>query len=297
MEWVREKFPSTETTQDHHDILRDKQIDAVCVVTPVTTHATIAKEAVLADKDVFVEKPLADSAHNAEDLVHTAARTQRVLMVGQVYQYSPAVLEIQRVLRQDAARVFYVNALRMNQGAGYYDVSVIWDLAPHDLAITYSIMGKLPRTVSAIGRNYTGGRQLDMAYIEIEFDEGQLAHIHVSWLSPERTRLLHIATDKHMISFDDLQPAEKVRISGKGIDNRLTAGQREVIDLGFKPGEITVPKLGGEEPLARECGHFLDCVRKRTKPLTDGEFGLSVVRMLEAAQRSAEYGGAKVLLA
>ncbi len=297
LEWIREKFPAIQTTQDHHQILQDKDINAVCVVTPVSTHATIAKEAMRAGKDVFVEKPLAHSVREAEDAVRVAAEHQRILMVGQVYQYSPAVLEIQRVLRQDAPRIFYVNALRMNQGAGYYDVSVIWDLAPHDLAITYSIMGRLPRTVSAIGRNYTGGRTLDMAYIEVEFDEGQLAHVHVSWLSPERTRLLHIATDKQMISFDDLQPKNKLRISNTGIDNRLTAGDRAVVDLGFKPGDIRIPDLGGEEPLARECSHFLECIRTRQKPLTDGEFGLNIVRMLEGAQRSADYGGAKVLLA
>lgn len=296
LEWVREKFPDVETVQDHKRILEDEEITAVCVVTPVSTHFSIAREALEAGKDVFVEKPLADSARRAEKLVETAAESRRVLMVGQVYQYSPAVEEIQRVLREEEARVFYVNALRMNQGAGYYDVSVIWDLAPHDLAIIYSIMGRLPRAVSAIGRNYTGGRMLDMAYIETEFDEGQLAHVHVSWLSPERTRLVHIATDKHMISFDDLQPSQKVRISGKGIDNRLAAGEREVLDLGFKAGEIRIPPLPGEEPLARECAHFLECVRERWKPRTDGEFGFNVVRMLEAAQQSAGYGGAKVLL-
>jgi predicted dehydrogenase len=297
LEWVRDKFPDVETTQDYREILNDEEIEAVCIVTPVSTHAPIAKEAMLAGKDVFVEKPLADSVRNSADLVQTAANLSRVLMVGQVYQYSPAVLEIQRVLQKDTARVFYVNAMRMNQGVGYYEVSVIWDLAPHDLAIAYSIMGKMPRAVSAIGRNYTGGRQLDMAYIQAEWSDGQLAHIHVSWLSPERLRLLQVATDKHMISFDDSQPVDKVRISGKGIDNRLTSGDRQVVDLGFKHGEILTPPLSKEEPLASECAHFLDCVRHRTKPLTDGEFGYDVVRMLEAAQSSAEYGGAKVLLA
>lgn len=297
LEWVREKFPHVETTQDYREILRDKEIQAVCIVTPVSAHAPIAKEAMLAGKDVFVEKPLADSVRNSETLVRTAADQTRILMVGQVYQYSPAVLEIQRVLSQDAAKVFYLNAMRMNQGVGYYEVSVIWDLAPHDLAIAYSVMGKMPQAMSAIGRCYTGGRQLDMAFIEAEWPDGQLAHVHVSWLSPERFRLLQIATDKHMISFDDSQPVNKVRISAKGIDNRLTSGDRQVVDLGFKAGEIVTPVLSKEEPLASECAHFLHCVRHRTQPLTDGEFGYNVVRMLEAAQRSAEYGGAKVLLA
>lgn len=285
------RYPGVATTTRLTDVLADDSTSVVCIATPISTHYELASQALERGKHVFVEKPLAASSKEAKKLADLAAKHKRVLMVGHIFQFSPAVRKIKEVLdRKELGRVFYISCTRVNLGIHQKDVSVIWDLAPHDISIVLHLLGEAPVRVGAVGKAFIQKGIPDVAFMNLEFPSGTLAHVEMSWLAPSKVRNTIIVGSKKMLIYDDTQVSEKVKIFDHGVDYRdpQTFGE---FQLSYRTGDVVSPKLENYEPLAAEIDHLLDCVEKGKTPLTDGQSGLEVVKVLEAAERSLSAGG------
>jgi predicted dehydrogenase len=296
LESIRSRFPDLRFTQSYEEVLKSPEVDGVLIATPVGTHAPLAKAALDAGKHVFVEKPLAASVREANDLVEHADRAGRTLMVGHTFEYSPPVLKIQKLIRDgELGRIFFVSSMRVNLGLHQRDVSVIWDLAPHDFSILFSWVGERPESVAVTGNAFVRKGVPDVAFIAVKFPSGIIAHIEVSWLAPSKLRRTTVVGDKKMLVYDDTEAVEKVKIFDRGVDYKdpETFGE---FQLAYRTGDILSPKLDSFEPLAMETLEFLQAIDDGKKPRTDGRSGLRVVEALEAAQKSLEMGGAPVRL-
>ncbi|MDQ7780020.1 MAG: Gfo/Idh/MocA family oxidoreductase [Planctomycetota bacterium] len=288
------RYPGANTTTRVADVLDDAETELVCVVTPISTHFDLAARALERGKHVFVEKPLAASTDEAQKLVKLAAKHKRILMVGHVFEYSPPVRKIKEILdRNELGKIHYISCTRVNLGIHQKDVSVIWDLAPHDVSILLYLLGEEPRRVSAMGRACIQKRIPDVAFMNLEFPSGVIAHVEISWLSPSKIRNTIVVGSKKMLIYDDTQISEKVKIFDHGVNyhDPETFGE---FHLSYRTGDIVSPKVDTYEPLSAEIEHLLDCVEKGTKPVSDGLSGLRAVRVLESADRSLANGGKPV---
>jgi len=248
----------------------------------------------LAGKDVLVEKPLAASTAQALELIRLARERERVLMTGHTFLYNPAVEELRRLVQSgELGRVYYVDTARLSLGLFQRNLNVIWDLAPHDVSILFHLLGRIPRAVSARGSTCVRPDIHDVAYLELQFDGGLSAQIHVSWLDPAKVRRITIVGDRKMVVYNDVSPAEKIRIYDKGVEAPVTDSFGE-FQLSYRQGQVTIPHIPWQEPLRLECEHFVECVRTRRVPRTSGLQGLAVVSVLEAADRSLASGGVRV---
>ena len=293
LEYVGSRYPGVRLLSDHHDRLAT-DIDAVVIASPIHTHYTLAREALLAGKHVLVEKPLATNVEEAADLVTVARRRRRVLMAGHTFLYNPAVQELRRLVQSgDLGRIYYGDAARLNLGLFQRHANVLWDLAPHDISILMHVLGQDPVMVSARGSTCVQAGVHDVCYVEIQFSAGTSAHVHVSWLDPDKVRRLTLVGDRRMAVFDDVSPTTKLRIYDQGVECPVADNYGE-FELAYRHGEIVIPYIAWREPLRLECEHFLDCVRRGNRPLSDGEQGLAVVATLEAAERSLRSGGLRV---
>ena len=293
LEYVGSRYPGVRLLSDHHDLLAT-DIDAVVIASPIHTHYTLAREALLAGKHVLVEKPLATNVEEAADLVTVARRRRRVLMAGHTFLYNPAVQELRRLVQSgDLGRIYYGDAARLNLGLFQRHANVLWDLAPHDISILMHVLGQDPVMVSARGSTCVQAGVHDVCYVEIQFSAGTSAHVHVSWLDPDKVRRLTLVGDRRMAVFDDVSPTTKLRIYDQGVECPVADNYGE-FELAYRHGEIVIPYIAWREPLRLECEHFLDCVRRGNRPLSDGEQGLAVVATLEAAERSLRSGGLRV---
>ncbi len=287
-------YPSVNTTTDMGSILRDPGIQAVIVATPMSTHYRLAKTLLEAGKHVFVEKPLAGSVKEAKELIEIARRKNLRLMVGHTFEYSPPVNKVKEILDSgEIGDVYYFDSYRVNLGLFQPDLSVVWDLAPHDVSIiNYFVGGRRPVSVNANGQSYTEGHVQDVANITIKFENNIMAHIVVSWLAPSKFRRTTIVGTKKMVVYDDMEPEEKVKIYDKGVEfSHEEIAQSQVI---YRTGDVHAPRIKSVEPLREEMAHFVDCIRTGATPRSDGESGLRVVRILEAAQRSINENGREV---
>jgi predicted dehydrogenase len=291
LERVSRRYPSTRVTQDWTEILKDPFIDAVAVATPVSTHYALARQALLAGKHVFVEKPLAVRSDEAEDLTRLARRKGLVLMVDHVFVYSPAVQKIGEIIRSgQLGDLYYFDSVRVNLGLFQKDINVIWDLAPHDLSIMDFLLGSRPRSLSATAvKHIKRARLEDVAYITVRYANGLIGHVHVNWLAPAKIRRILIGGSKRMVVYDDTDPVEKVKVYDKGVMPLKTYRQVE-----YRLGDMWAPHLDSTEALRLALKHFVDCVRTGRRPLTDGDAGARVVRLLEASTRSARLGGREI---
>ncbi len=278
-------------TADPEDVFSNDEIQAVLIATPVPTHFELAHRAILAGKDVFVEKPMTLALEDAETLVAEAEKHGRVLMVGHLLEYHPCVVRMKELLDAgELGKPYYMYSQRLNLGRIRKDENALWSFAPHDISIIMHILDMEPVSVSARGAAYIRSEVEDVAFLDIHFDDGVVAHIHVSWLDPHKVRRTTLVGSKKMVVFDDMEPAEKIRIYDKGVEpNGRFVGYAESLSLRF--GEVVVPAIQMREPLRIECEHFLECVRERKTPRSDGHDGLRVVRVLDAAQRSLKSGG------
>lgn len=274
----------------------DPEIDAVVIATPAGTHFDLSKRAMLAGKDVFVEKPMSLSVEHARELVDLASDHDRVLMVGHLLEYHPAVQRMKDLVTSgELGKPYYIYSERVNLGRIRNDENALWSFAPHDISIILHLLEEEPVEVAAIGAAYLQPGIEDVAFLWMRFKENQLAQVHVSWLDPHKIRRTTLVGDKKMVVFDDMQPSEKIKIYNKGVEpNGNCVGYADSFTLRF--GEVTVPALKMTEPLRVECSHFIECVRTRSTPRSDGLDGLRVVRVLSAAQRSLEGGGTPVPL-
>lgn len=294
---VQRLYPSVTTTTDYAELLRNKDIHAVLVATPVAHHYELAKAALLAGKDVFVEKPFTQTSAQGIELVEIAERLGRIIAVDHTFLFTGAVRKIKELVDQRAlGQLLYFDSVRVNLGLFQQDVNVVYDLAPHDLSILMHLIGETPRAVRAMGSCYGNNTMECLAYLHLEYDSGFLAHFHFSWLAPVKIRKTIIAGTTQMVVYDDLEQTEKVKVYDKGvtIDQDPESIARFKVD--YRTGDMYAPKLDHCEALNAEAAHFLKCVRERRTPLADGHSGLGVVRILEAAQQSLREGGTRVIL-
>jgi len=293
LERIKQRYPGVRVTTDFERILDDEAIDAVLIATPISTHYPLAKRVLEAGKHCFVEKPMAYNSREALDLVRTAEARSLTLMVGHTFEYSPPVIKIKEIISSgELGELFYISSSRVNLGLHQKDVSVIWDLAPHDFSILFYWLNQEPVRIVALGKDYVQRGIPDVAFITLEFENGTIANVHVSWLAPSKLRRTAIVGSKKMLVYDDTESIEKVKIFDKGVEYKdpETFGEYQ---LSYRAGDIVSPKLGNYEPLSAEMAHFMDCIETGAKPKSDGVSGLRVVRALEAAERSMRNGGDK----
>jgi predicted dehydrogenase len=293
LDHVGSRYPGLRLYSDPQELLAS-DVDAVVVASPIHTHHALAREALLAGKHVLVEKPLAASVAEAADLLTLARRQRRVLMAGHTFVYNPAVRELRRLVQEgDLGRIYYGDAARLNLGLFQRHVNVLWDLAPHDISILMHVLDQDPVMVSARGSTCVQADVHDVCYLEIQFSGGPSAHVHVSWLDPDKVRRLTLVGDRRMAVFDDVSAASKLRVYDRGVERPVTDNYGE-FELAYRHGEIVIPYIAWREPLRLECEHFLHCIRSGSQPLSGGEQGLAVVATLEAAERSLRNGGLRV---
>lgn len=292
LEVVSEQFPNCIKTTDYHEILRDEQVQAVAIATPVFTHHKIALDCLRAGKHLLVEKPLASSVAQAEEIVRTAQQVNRVLLVDHTFIYTSAVQKIKQLIDQNAlGNLLYFDSVRINLGLFQHDVNAIWDLAPHDFSIMDYVFKEKPVAVSAQGMSHFGMAQEDIAYVTVYFERNVIAHFHVNWLSPVKIRMIMIGGDKKMLVYDDMQTSEKVKVYDSGVDIDASKSGIYSTLVQYRMGDMYSPKLETTEALRVEATHFKRCVEQGEHPITNGEMGLHVVRLLEAAEKSLRQQG------
>ena len=297
LERVAASCPQSELTQNFDDVLKNPEIAAVAIATPVSTHAPLSLAAMEAGKDVLVEKPLADNVRDAERLVSRARELGRTLMVDHTYIYSPAIRKIKELVDAgELGEIYYIDSVRINLGQFQSDINVLWDLAPHDLAIIDHLLGRLPRSLAAMGVSHTSNDLEDVAYLNLDFGGSLMATFHVNWLSPVKLRHTIIGGSKRSLVFNDLDPVEPIKIYDCGIQLDQTSEARYGILVGYRTGDIWSPNVAHDEPLQNVVQNFADCIRSGKPPVADGEAGLRIVRILEAAQRSIKAQGGRITL-
>jgi predicted dehydrogenase len=290
---VQTRYPAIKTTDDFEEVLRDPRVDAIAIATPVSSHFKLAMKALMAGKHVFVEKPMAATAEEASRMVDEAARRRLVLAVDHTFVHTGAVRKMCELVESGLGDMYYYDSVRVNLGLFQHDVSVIWDLAVHDLSILDYVLPEKPVAVSAIGMSHVTGEPENIAYLTLFFDSKLIAHIHVNWLAPVKVRRTLIGGSNKMIVYDDLEPSEKIKVYDKGITcNSHTYGEKvHQMLVGYRSGDMYAPRLDMTEALKRELEQFIDCIEQNTRPITDGHAGLRVVRILEAATQSLAQRG------
>jgi predicted dehydrogenase len=294
---VQGRYPKINVTTDCRDIFTDPNIDAVAIATPVSTHFHLALAALQAGKHVLVEKPMTISSEQAMRLIEEAEKRNLILMVDHTFVYTGAVRKMRELVASKAiGDIYYYDSVRVNLGLFQHDVNVIWDLAVHDLSIMNYVLGTQPYGVSATGMNHVPGEPENIAYLTLFFEGNLMAHIHVNWLAPVKVRRTLIGGSQKMIVFDDLEPSEKLKIYDKGITLNGNAESVYQMMIGYRTGDMWSPNLDMTEALRTEGLHFIDCIKTGDRPITDGEAGLQVVRILEAATQSLKKQGQLVEL-
>ncbi|MEQ9505799.1 MAG: Gfo/Idh/MocA family oxidoreductase [Hyphomonas sp.] len=295
LELVNKRFPVSKTTTDFQEMLRDPEVDAVAIATPVKTHFPLAMEALKAGKHVWLEKPMAETPQQAKALVDEAEKRGLVLHVDHTFIYTGAVRKIKELIDSgDLGKILYFDSMRVNLGLFQRDVNVISDLGVHDFSILDYLFNEHPVAVSASGINHFPGTPENLAYITLFYDSGLIAHANVSWLAPVKLRQILIGGSKRMITYDDLEPSEKLKIYDKGVSFTDDPQKIQEMRVGYRTGDMWAPKLDGSEALRVEGEHFVDCVINGKTPITDGRLGLRVVEVLEAATNSMRSRGATV---
>lgn len=294
---VRGSYPGVETTTDPASAIRRADVDAIVVATPAGDHFATAKAALEAGKHVLVEKPLALTSAECRDLIATAAARKRTLMVGHTFLYNAAVRKLRDLVASgEIGDVRYLYGSRLNLGTIRRDVDALWNFAPHDVSIAMYVLGAAPERVAARGFSYLQADVADVSFLTLFFPRGVVAQIHVSWLDPHKDRKMTVVGSKKMVVYDDVHPDAKIVIYDKGVDREVSedVGSYGEFQLLLRSGDVSTPQIKFDEPLRVEAAHFLESIAQGTKPLTDGENGLHVVEILEAAHRSMRADGVPV---
>jgi predicted dehydrogenase len=292
---ARKAYPGLETVSEPLEIVRSPNVDAVAVITPVWTHYELARLALEHGKHVFIEKPFTSTSAQAEKLIELAARKKLTIMVDHTFLFTGAVRKIRQLTESEAlGDLYYYDSLRVNLGLFQHDVSVIWDLAPHDLSIMDHIIKAKPEAIVATGEKHLNGVE-DVAFMTIYFPKKVIAHINVNWLSPVKIRTTLIGGEKKMVVWNDLVADEKVRIYDRGVQLNSRDGIRDLL-VSYRSGDMLAPQLEQVEALHVELNYFADCLINNQVPFNDGHAGLRVVKMLEAAEESIRKRGELVTL-
>jgi predicted dehydrogenase len=295
LEFVQIRHPHVEHFLTDMAPMFDLDLDAVVISTPPETHHAIAMQCLKQGLDVLVEKPLATDSREALELVELAEANDRVLLVGHIGVYSPAVRALKEMIEGgELGEIRYVDAVRTGLGMFHPSLNVVWDLAPHDVSILLYLLGRSAESVSTRGVGCVREGVEDVAYMTVMFEDGILAHSRMSWLDPAKTRRLTVIGSEKMVVYDDLESLEKLKVYDKRVNAIRRTDTFGEFQFSYHYGSVVSPYIRFEEPLRLEILHFLDCVRDRARPLTDGQNGLQVVRVIEAAQESLANGGAPV---
>ena len=298
LEWVSRSQPQARGFASPEPMLRDGGIDALVVATPVATHHALALAGLRAGKHVLVEKPMAASGAQCEELIRTARAAGLTLMAGHTFLYSEAVRRLFAIIDSgEIGEVRYINCQRLNLGLFQKDINVAWDLAPHDLSIILRVMGTMPETINCQGNAHVNPGIEDVTNISLKFPGGRFATVQSSWLEPRKVRQMTFVGTRGMIVYDDLEPHGKIRIHDVRVDCPPHYDSFAEFHYSYHYGECRIPHLEQREPLAVMCGHFIDCIRSGGEPLSPGEAGLDVVRVLEACSESLRGGGGPVATA
>ncbi|MDI6739674.1 MAG: Gfo/Idh/MocA family oxidoreductase [Candidatus Edwardsbacteria bacterium] len=287
---AQEIVRSAQTATDLNPALKDPEVNAVIIATNSESHHPLAKQALLGGKHVMVEKPLALSVRDAEDLVQTADNQKLTLMVGHLLLYHPAVRYLKEILNKgELGQILYLYSTRVNLGAIRRNENALWSLAPHDISVMLYLLDRNPVRAMADGKCFLQKDIEDVVFFILDFPDGQMAQAQVSWLDPHKIRKFTVVGTKKMASFDDMEASEKIRVYNKGVNQEIRYGSYDEV-LSLREGDISIPYFKMTEPLRIEAAHFIECVKKGKKPLSDGQNGLDVVKILEAVTSSIKTG-------
>jgi predicted dehydrogenase len=294
---MRRLYPEVATTGRFEDLLNGADLDAVVIATPVRFHHEMAMAALRAGKHVFIEKPMARTEAEAEEIVALAEREGLVVVVGHTFLFSPAVRRMKEIIDAgDIGEVQYIAARRLNLGLFQKDINVAWDLAPHDISILLHLLEERPMSVSCQGSSHVTRGIEDVTMMYLTFAKNRCAFIHNSWLDPKKVRQMTVVGSKRMIVYDDIEPLEKLKIYDTRVEVPPHFDTFAEFTYSYHYGDVYVPYIKQDEPLKLECQHFLECIREKCTPIANGRLGLEVVRILEAAEESLRQQGASVSL-
>jgi len=293
----KKRYPSIKLVKKYDDILCNKDISCIFICTPPETHYKLAKDALFYDKNVLIEKPMTINVKEAEELIEISKNRSLKLMVGHTFEYSPAVEKIKEIIEEDIlGDIYFISMTRINLGIHRKDVSVIWDLATHDLSILFKLINEIPNYISAVSNSFIKKGLKDVAFINLRYNTGTIVNINVSWLSPKKIREIIIVGSKKMLVYDDTKSDEKIKIFDRGVDVLKDPTSFGEYQLTYRTGDIMSPVLEATEPLRIEVSHFIDCVNNNLEPKTNGYCGLKVVKAVEAAERSSEGNGEVIMV-
>lgn len=287
---LQKSYPNSRLVEEIKPIIEDEEIKGVVISSSAVSHFPLAKEFILAGKDVLVEKPMALSEEEALEMLNLAEENGRILMVGHLLIYHPVVEKLKEmIISGELGKIYYVYTQRVNLGVIRQDENALWSFAPHDLSVILYLFGEKPITVSAHGESYLQKGIEDVVFLSLRFADGKMANIHMSWLDPHKIRKITIVGSKKMVVFDDMESSEKLKIYDKGVKTVSYDTYGEYLSLRF--GDITIPSIRMIEPLRIEAEHFIHCITSRTKPKTGPEEGLQIIKILIAAQKSLKARG------
>lgn len=293
LESIRKQFPAIKIfTTDANDIINSPDIDAVAVVTPVSTHFPIGMEVLAKGKHLFMEKPFTATVEQAERMIELAEQKNLRIMVDHTFLYTGAVETMKKYIDNgELGELYYFDSVRVNLGLFQHDVNVIWDLAPHDVSIMDYLLDRAPRAISATGVSHIDSGVENIAYISTFYDNNLLGHIHVNWLAPVKVRKTLVSGSKKMMIYDDMEPHEKIKIYDNGVDITEDKDQIYNVLIQYRTGDMISPKVDLTEALKKVTLEFYNAVNENRNPRTDGHAGLRVVRILEAANKSIRSNG------
>jgi predicted dehydrogenase len=292
---MRKLYPDLSTTGRFEDLLEDVELEAVVIATPARFHFEMAKAALYAGKHVFIEKPMARTTAECEELIALANRQGLIIMVGHTFLFSPAVRRMKEIIEAgDIGKVQYIAARRLNLGLFQKDINVAWDLAPHDISIILHLLDEKPLSVSCQGSSHVTKGIEDVTMMYLSFAKSRCGFVQNSWLDPKKVRQMTVVGSQRMIVYDDTEPLEKLKIYDARVVVPPHYDTFAEFTYSYHYGDAYVPYIKQDEPLKLECQHFLDCIQNGTTPITDGQLGLEVVRILEASSQSLRQNGASI---
>lgn len=295
MEKARHRFPGIEIAASLEEMLLRSDIQGIAVATPVSTHFQLGMKVLQAGKHLLLEKPMASTAKEAETLAEFAQKNGLIILVDHTFIYTGAGPKLRELIRKGIiGDILYFDSVRVNLGLFQHDTNVIWDLAPHDIAIMHYLIDDKPTAVTAIGVNHFNGFD-DMAYISVQHHERLLSHFHVNWLSPVKIRRILIGGSRHMVVYDDMQTSEKVRVYDKGVEITSEESLYHTL-VQYRIGDMFAPRIDETEALSLMAMDFVKSINEKRSPISDAAFGVDVMRVLEAADTSLRSGGIKITI-
>lgn len=283
---ILEDYPMVTPTKNYNEILSDENIDIIAIATPLATHYPLAKKALENGKHVFLEKPMAQTSSQARNLIRLAKKNKKTLMIGHTFLYSSAIKTIKKYIENKRlGKIYYYDSTRINLGGVQSDTNVLWDLAVHDLSILSYIFKSKPKSVYVAASKHTGDLYYDIAHIFLKYPNNITAHIHTSWISPVKVRSIFIGGNKGMITYNDIEPTEKIKLYK---NDSQPVKDISPFSPAFRKGEIIIPKLSQQETMHTQLSYLVSCIKKNKKPISDGIQGLEVIKLLEACEQSAK---------